>query len=99
MVKGRCHDADRYVLWQAELAEVLPAGWFYDRLAERLARRANDPALMASIQEQAAVRVDRQFVRSHRLTLVELGAMAVGTVVCALLWFRRNETVQFRPAA
>jgi membrane protease YdiL (CAAX protease family) len=89
--EGPVHDADQYVLWQAKAAEALPSGWFYDRLAERLARRANDAALMARIQEQSAVRVDRQFVRSHRLTLVELGAMAVGTVVCALLWFRRNE--------
>jgi CAAX protease family protein len=89
--EGPVHDADRYVLWQAEVAEVLPAGWFYDRLAASLARRANDAALVARIQEQAAVRVDRQFVRSHRLTFVELGAMAVGTVVCLLLWFRRNE--------
>ena len=93
--EGPIHDADRYVLWQAEVAEALPAGWFYDRLAERLARRANDAALVARIQEQAAVRVDRQFVWSHRLTLVELGAMAVGTVVCVLLWFRRNEPSSF----
>ncbi len=89
--EGPVHDADRYVLWQAEVAELLPAGWFYDRLAERLARRANDAALVVRIQEQAAVRVDRQFVRSHRVMLVELGAMAAGTVVCVLLWFRRNE--------
>ena len=93
--EGPVHDADRYVLWQAEVAEALPAGWFYDRLAERLARRANDAALVARIQEQAAVRVDRQFVRSHRLTFVELGAMAVGTVVGLLLWFRRNEPSSF----
>ena len=84
-------DADQYVVWQAEVAEALPAGWFYDRLAERLARRANDVALVATIQEQAAVRVDRQFAWSHRMTLVELSAMAVGTVLCVLLWFRRNE--------
>ena len=93
--EGPVHDADRYVLWQAEVAEVLPAGWFYDRLAERLAHRANDAVLVARIQEQAAVRVDRQFVRSHRLTFVELGAMAVGTVVCLLLWIRRNESSSF----
>jgi len=93
--EGPVHDADRYVLWQAEVAEALPTGWFYDRLAERLARRANDTALLARIQEQAAVRVDRQFIRSHRLTFVELGAMAVGTVVCVLLWFRRNEPSSF----
>jgi len=89
--QGPVHDADRYILLQAKAAEVFPVGWFYDRLAERLARRANDTALVARIQEQAAVRVDRQFVWSHRLTLIQLGAMAVGTVVCVLFWFRRNE--------
>ena len=93
--EGPVHDADKYVLWQAELAEALPAGWFYDRLAERLARRANDAALLARAQEQAAVRVDRQFARSNRLTLVELGAMAAGSVVCVLLWIRRNEPSSF----
>jgi hypothetical protein len=93
--EGPVYDADRYVLWQAEAAEVLPAGWFYYRLAERLARRANDIALVDRIQEQAAVRVDRQFVWSHRLTLVQLGAMAVGTMVCMLFWFRRNEPSSF----
>ncbi|MDE3041056.1 MAG: CPBP family intramembrane metalloprotease [Nitrospirota bacterium] len=93
--EGPLHDADRYVLWQAEVAEVLPAGWFYDRLAERLARRANDAALTARIQDQAAMRADRRFVWSHRLMLVELGAMAVGTLVCVLLWFRRNEPSSF----
>ena len=93
--EGPVYDADRYVLWQAEVAETLPAGWFYDRLAERLARRANDAPLVARIEEQAAVRADRQFLRSHRMTLVELGAMAVGTVLCVLLWFRRNEPSSF----
>ena len=93
--EGPGYDADQYVLWQAELAEALPAGWFYDRLAERLARRADDAALLARIQEEASVRVDRQFTQSHRLTLVELGAMAVGTVVCLLLWFTRNAPSSF----
>ncbi len=85
------HDAASYALWQAEVAELLPAGWFYDRLAERLAHRANDIELAARIQEQAAERVDRQFLWSHRLTLVEFGAMVTGTAVCVFLWFRRSE--------
>ena len=93
--EGPIQDADRYSVWQAELAEVLPAGWFYDRLAERLARRANNAELVARIQGEAAVRADRQFVWSHRLTLVELAAMTVGTVVCALWWLRRNEPSSF----
>ncbi|MEY4705635.1 MAG: hypothetical protein RL042_1840 [Nitrospirota bacterium] len=93
--EGPFSDADSYVLWQAEVAELLPSGWFYDRLAERLARRANDAVFVARIEEQAAGRVDRQFAWSHRLMLVELGAMAVGTVVCALLWLRRHEPSSF----
>jgi uncharacterized protein len=93
--EGPAQDADSYAVWQAELAEVLPSGWFYDRLAERLAQRANDSSLVTRIQEQAAVRVDRQFARSHHLTLIELGAMAVGTMVCVLLWVKRKETVSF----
>ena len=93
--EGPVYDADRYISRQATAAEVLPSGWFYDRLAERLARRANDAALVARIQEQAAVRIDRQFARSHGLTLVELGAMIVGTVMCVLLWLRRNEPSSF----
>jgi len=93
--EGPVHDADRYTLWQAEAAEVLPAGWFYDRLAERLARRVDDTALVAKIQGQSATRADSLFIQSHRLTLVELVAMAVGTVMCVLLWFRRNEPSSF----
>jgi membrane protease YdiL (CAAX protease family) len=93
--EGPMDTADQYGVRQAEAAEVLPAGWFYDRLAERLARRANDAAFVARIQEEAAVRVDSQFVQSHRLTFVELGAMALGTGVCVLLWFKRNEPSSF----
>lgn len=93
--EGPVQDAEQYALLQAEVAETLPAGWFYDRLAERLAHRANDTELVARIQEQAAERVDRQFLWSHRLTLVDLVAMATGTVVCLLLWIRRNEPSSF----
>src|SRR5262245_17243393 len=89
--EGPVQDADRYVSLQAVVAEALPAGWFYDRLAEHLARRANDSALVARIQEKAAERVDRQFLRSNSLTLIELGAMVTGTVACWLLWIRRRE--------
>ena len=93
--EGPVQDADKFGVWQAELTETLPAGWFHDRLAERLARRANNAELVARIQEEAAVRADRLFVWSQRLTLVELGAMAVGIVVCVLWWLRRNEPSSF----
>lgn len=93
--EGPARDADSYVLWQAEVAELLPSGWFYDRLAERLARRAHDAVLLARIQEQASVRVDRQFAWSQRITLVELGAMVLGTVALVMVWLRRNEASSF----
>ena len=89
--EGPVDGSDQYALWQAKVAEALPAGWFYDRLAERLARRAGDAVLVAKIQEQAAARVDRQFDRSNRVTVVELVLMAVGTGVGVLLWLKRNE--------
>src|SRR5262249_57496627 len=60
---------------QAELAEFLPAGWFYDRLAERLARRANNQPLLALIGEAYAARVDRQFARARTITAVEFATM------------------------
>ena len=93
--EGAAPDRARYISWQAELAELLPSGWFYDRMAERLARRANDTALVSRIQEQAAVRVDRQFMWAHRITLVELGAMVTGTVVGLLLWLTWREAACF----
>ncbi|MDH4185599.1 MAG: CPBP family intramembrane metalloprotease [Nitrospira sp.] len=89
--EGVVADPEQYRRWQAEAVEVLPAGWFYDRLAERMARRANDEAFLATIQAQSAERVDHQFVWSHRLAFVELGAMGAGTLVCLLFWIKRKE--------
>ena len=74
---------------QAELAEFLPAGWFYDRLAERLARRANNQPLLALIGEAYAARVDRQFARARTITAVEFATMIVGTVVLIMFWVTR----------
>lgn len=73
-------------LMQAEAAELLPAGWFYDRLAERLAQRANNASLLDSIHQPAMARADQIFSRSWRLTVVELTAMLVGTIVLIRLW-------------
>ena len=92
---GPVEGEDRYVLWQAEAAELLPSGWFYDRLAERLAVRAHDIAFLEQIREQAALRADRRFALAHRLTLGQLGVMAIGTVVCVLLWLRRSQASSF----
>lgn len=89
--EGPAYDVDRYLLWQAEAAELLPAGWFYDRLTERLARRANDGSLVSTIQARAAVRGGRQFVLLQRVALLELGAMALGTLALVMMWLKRHD--------
>ncbi len=75
---------------QAEEAELLPVGWFYDRLTERLAHRANNATLLDSIQKDSAARADRIFGYSWRLTVVEVLVMLVGTLILAHLWLQRR---------
>ncbi|MDF0644961.1 MAG: CPBP family intramembrane metalloprotease [Nitrospira sp.] len=88
--EGTTPDRETLERFQAEAAEWLPAGWFYDRLAERLARHAGNHALVASIQATSIARADRMFLLSWKLTLVELLAMLVGTVVLIRLWLARK---------
>jgi membrane protease YdiL (CAAX protease family) len=75
-------------LMQAEAAELLPAGWFYDRLAERLARRGQNATLLDSLQQPAVARGDRIFSHSWKLTVVELLVMLIGTFVLVRLWLK-----------
>lgn len=75
---------------QAEVADLLPAGWFYDRLASRLAEQAGDPMLPRSLEQAAADRSNELFVWSRWLTAIELAAMVGGAVVLIMVWRRRN---------
>lgn len=88
--EGSTFEAASYDDMQAEVAEILPAGWFYDRLAGQLARRAGNSALVESVQAQAGLRVDRQFARARTLTWIELAAMILGTAVLLWFWVKRN---------
>jgi uncharacterized protein len=82
-------DADTLGLMQADLAEILPAGWFYDRAAARLAERAGDPAFLAAIEEQSSIRADRLYAHSRALTAIELIVMLIGTILLVAIWRRR----------
>ncbi|HEY7531715.1 MAG TPA: hypothetical protein VH681_02900, partial [Nitrospiraceae bacterium] len=82
-------DKATFDAWQRELADRIPAGWFYDRLAERLAQRVGDEPLVQAIHAAAAPRVDRQFARAWRLAALELMVMAIGTVILVWLWITR----------
>jgi uncharacterized protein len=74
---------------QADLVDMLSIGWFHDRVAIRLAQRAGDTELAARLQEQSAARVERLYARSRRLTIFELGAMLLGTLLLLCIWRRR----------
>jgi uncharacterized protein len=76
-------DRTQEIELQAGLAEALPGGWFYDRLAARLAARAGNQDLLATVEEQSVRRADRvqQWIRP--LIVFELFCLVTGSV---MLW-------------
>lgn len=88
--EGPSPEAEALSSMWADAAESLSAGWFYDRLAERLAVRAGDTSALEVVRQQSAVRADRIFQHSWRLTVVELSLMALGSLVLLWLWRRRH---------
>ena len=76
---------------QSALAELLPSGWFYHALAARLAQRAGDEALLATVETQRALRGDRLQRWSRRLLVVELMCLIVGSGLLVRLLRRSRE--------
>lgn len=66
---------------QGELAEALPAGWFYSHLAVALAERAGDLSLSATVTRQIQERGGRIQQRAQVLTGVELLCLIFGSVL------------------
>jgi len=71
---------------QAQLAELLPAGWFYDRLALRLSEKAGDSGLLTTVRSSADLRADAVVHRSRIFASIEIGFMIVGGAIL-LYWF------------
>jgi len=88
--EGPLPDGETFEALQAELAELVPSGWFYDRLAEHLAQRASNKPLLVTIRDGSASRVDRQYARARTITAVEGTAMIVGTIVLIMIWATRS---------
>ncbi|MGQ0810328.1 MAG: lysostaphin resistance A-like protein [Nitrospiraceae bacterium] len=86
---------------QADLAELLPAGWFYDRLATRFAQRAENHALLTSVETTSAARADALLWRSRWFAVAELSFMLVGGLVL-IAWRTRSprfgDWLRFGPA-
>ena len=75
-------------LLQAELAEALPSGWFYDRVMVNLADAAGDKTLRATIDAQSFRRQDALLRKGLQLATVEWMVVFVG--VGALAWIARH---------
>ena len=86
----RAPDRDAVEALQNRLVDVLPVGWFYDRLMIRLAQRAGHTDLAAVVQSQSDRRADRLYGYSRRLTLIELTIMLVGSCALVMLWRSRS---------
>ena len=79
-------DRDTVEGLQSRLADVLPVGWFYDRLIIKLAQRAGHTELASIIEKQAHERADRLYGYSRRLTVIELVIMFVGSYCLVMIW-------------
>ena len=78
---------------QAELAEALPAGWFYNHLAAALAERAGDVSLRATVGQQIQERGERMQQRAQVLTGIELFSLIIGsTLLLGILRLKGQRT-------
>jgi len=77
-------------LLQAELAETLPAGWFHDRLALRLAMRSGDHPRQSAIRDALTRRGDSLVKRMRGIAVLDWGAFLLGFVVWRRRWSRRS---------
>lgn len=73
----------------AELAEILPPGWFQDRLALRLAERTDDHELSDRTQAGADLREEILLARARGFLLLELLIVALGAGALAVVFVPR----------
>jgi len=82
---------------QAALAETLPAGWFYNSLAARLAQQTGDQVLSASVARQRELRGKWLQNRSDQLMIFEFACLLIGSaVLLSLIWLRNRQTEALR---
>ncbi len=74
-------DKTRELELQAALAEILPAGWFYNHLAARIAQRGDDQALLSIVERQSALRGEQAQAWSRMLIVSELACLVIGSIM------------------
>lgn len=70
---------------QAELAERIPAGWFYDRLAVQIATKAGDQPLLSATKEALISRTEPLVQRARILAGLQLFCTVAGLIALALI--------------
>ena len=73
-----------------DVQEVLPPGWFRDRLALRLAMRLGDDATVRGTRRLQATRVEPVLTRARRLVAVDLATLLTGALALVTLEVRRR---------
>nr|MBI3612195.1 CPBP family intramembrane metalloprotease [Nitrospirota bacterium] len=76
---------------QAELAERIPAGWFYDRLAIPIATKAGDQPLLSATKESRIGRTEPLVQRARILAGLQLFCTVAGLMALALVIRSRGE--------
>ena len=84
---GVIPDRETVRLLQAEVAEALPGGWFYDRVMLNLAENAGDKALRSAIEAQSLRRQGGLLRKGLQLATVEWMLVFVG--MGSLAWIIR----------
>jgi membrane protease YdiL (CAAX protease family) len=69
-----------YDILQAQLAEEVPANWFYFQLAKRLASRSGDASLRDHLHRQFQQLTDPQLWKWRGLVIFELGIGGIGLI-------------------
>lgn len=66
---------------QAALAEILPSGWFHDRLSARLALRGENHALLTTVEQRHTSKADQVQQGIRPLIVTELICLMIGSVM------------------
>lgn len=75
---------------RAALDRLLPAGWFHDRVALRLADRSGDAAWRQAIETAARLRTAPLLRRVRVLTAAEAATLAAGVLSVVVVFRRRS---------
>jgi hypothetical protein len=81
---------------QGYAAELIPAGWFYDRLALELAGRGGDRSLLLSTRAAMEARTEPLVWRVRALMAGQFAILLIGIAGAVLLVRRRGDTAWIR---